>query len=163
MYNLKNVKNTREGVLLLLACNFTKSNTPPWMFFTFLKFYKWYQIAQNITNVDFSMFWWHQETPGCMLLACVQMISWTFKWKSVGFFEKVLGELYWCYYWQRCTRSKTTSIGKVKRCQTWMGLFIRPSLASNLITILLPVKDVVVTLIRLLNFNLKLGYCQVWS
>ena len=22
------------------ACNFTKSNTPPWAFFTFLKFYK---------------------------------------------------------------------------------------------------------------------------
>ena len=27
----------------------TKSNTPPWMFFTFFKLYKWYQIAQNIT------------------------------------------------------------------------------------------------------------------
>ena len=24
------------------------SNTPPWMFFTFLKLYKWYQITQNI-------------------------------------------------------------------------------------------------------------------
>ena len=31
------------------ACNFTKSNTPPWMFFTFFKLYKWYQIAQRIT------------------------------------------------------------------------------------------------------------------
>ena len=28
---------------------FTKSNTPPWVFFTFLKLYEWYQIAQNIT------------------------------------------------------------------------------------------------------------------
>ena len=28
--------------------NFTKINTPPWVFFTCLKFYKWYQIAQNI-------------------------------------------------------------------------------------------------------------------
>ena len=27
------------------ACNFTKSNTPPRMFLTFLKLYKWYQIA----------------------------------------------------------------------------------------------------------------------
>ena len=24
-------------------------NTPPWVFFTFLKLYKWYQIAQRIT------------------------------------------------------------------------------------------------------------------
>ena len=30
------------------ACYFTKSSTPPWVFFTFLKLYKWYQIAQNI-------------------------------------------------------------------------------------------------------------------
>ena len=34
--------------LRLLVCNFTKSNTPPWVFFTFL--YKWYQNTQNITN-----------------------------------------------------------------------------------------------------------------
>ena len=45
-YNLKNVKNT-PGVLLLVklqavACNFTKSNTPPWVFFTFFKLCTWY-------------------------------------------------------------------------------------------------------------------------
>ena len=33
--DMKNMKNTHGGVLLL-ACNFTKSNTPPWVFFTFL-------------------------------------------------------------------------------------------------------------------------------
>ena len=33
------------------ACNFTKSNSPPWVFFTFFfKLYKWYQIAQSITQ-----------------------------------------------------------------------------------------------------------------
>ena len=32
-----------------LACNFAKSNTSPWVFFTFFKLYNWYQIAQNIT------------------------------------------------------------------------------------------------------------------
>ena len=32
------------------ACNFTKSDTSPWVFFTFLKLYSWYQIVQNITN-----------------------------------------------------------------------------------------------------------------
>ena len=37
------MKNTHEGVLLLVvklqtkACNFTKSNTPPWVLFTFFK------------------------------------------------------------------------------------------------------------------------------
>ena len=37
------------GCARLLACNFTKSNTPPWVFFTLLKLYKWYQIVQNVT------------------------------------------------------------------------------------------------------------------
>ena len=56
LYNFKNMKNSRRWVLLLeklqaLACNFTKSNTPPWLFFMFLKLYKWYQIAQHISYV----------------------------------------------------------------------------------------------------------------
>ena len=46
----KNVKNAHGGVLILVACNFTKINTPPWVFFTFFKLYKWYKIAQCITN-----------------------------------------------------------------------------------------------------------------
>ena len=54
VHNLKNVKNTHGRVLILVkfqaeTCNFTKSNTPPWVFFTFFKLYKWYQIAQRIT------------------------------------------------------------------------------------------------------------------
>ena len=54
LYNLKNVKNTHGGVLLLAklqakGCSFTKSSTPPWVFFTFFKLYKWYQIMQNIS------------------------------------------------------------------------------------------------------------------
>ena len=40
LHNFKNVGNTHRGVLLLVklhasACNFTKSNTPPWVFFTY--------------------------------------------------------------------------------------------------------------------------------
>ena len=31
------------------VCIFTKINTPPWVFFTFFKLHKWYQIAQRIT------------------------------------------------------------------------------------------------------------------
>ena len=47
LYNLKNEKNTRGGVLISVkfqatkACNFTKSNTPLWVFFTFFNLYKW--------------------------------------------------------------------------------------------------------------------------
>ena len=64
LYYLKNVKNTHGGVLLLLklqasVCNFTQSNTLAWVFFTFLKLYKWYQMNHNdffcsIINVRFS-------------------------------------------------------------------------------------------------------------
>ena len=34
------------------ACNFSKINTPPWVFFMFFKLYKWYQIAQRTTFVN---------------------------------------------------------------------------------------------------------------
>ena len=45
LYNLKNMKNTDGGVIDLVkfqveACNFTKSNTPPCMLFTFFQLYK---------------------------------------------------------------------------------------------------------------------------
>ena len=54
LYNLKDVKNIHGGVLILVKlqtedCNFTKINTLPWVFFMFLKLYKWYKIAQCIT------------------------------------------------------------------------------------------------------------------
>ena len=31
------------------SVTFTKINTPPWMFLTFFKLYKWYQVAQRTT------------------------------------------------------------------------------------------------------------------
>ena len=53
--NLKNVKNTHRRVLswaklLAEVCNFTKSNTSPWVFLSLLNYYelyKQYQIVQN--------------------------------------------------------------------------------------------------------------------
>ena len=60
--NLRNVRNTHGGVLLLAklqakltkistsTCNFTKSSTSPWLSFTFFKLCKWYQIAQRTRN-----------------------------------------------------------------------------------------------------------------
>ena len=56
--NLKNLKNTHEGVLILVklqapACNFTKINTLSWVFFAFFKSYKWYQIVQRSTCMPY--------------------------------------------------------------------------------------------------------------
>ena len=42
-YNLKNAKNTYGRVLLF------KSDSPPWVFFTFSKLYKWCLIAQRMS------------------------------------------------------------------------------------------------------------------
>ena len=55
------MKNTHGGVLILvklqtLAFNFTKINTPPGLFFTLFKIYKWYQIAQRTTCIDDELF-----------------------------------------------------------------------------------------------------------
>ena len=54
LIQFKNVKTHMKECYLqesfqLQACNFTKSNTPPLIFFTFFKLYKWHQIAQHIT------------------------------------------------------------------------------------------------------------------
>ena len=56
LYSLKIVKNTHGGVFLLVklqteACIFTKSNTPPWVFFMFFILCNWYQIAQSTTYI----------------------------------------------------------------------------------------------------------------
>ena len=51
LYNLKNVKNTHGGVLLLVnvwAKSFNFNNTPPCVFLTFFILYKWYQITENL-------------------------------------------------------------------------------------------------------------------
>ena len=56
----KNVKNTHEVVLLLVKL--PKSNTAPCMFFTFFMLYKWYQIAQRITN-NCEWFSMHKKYP----------------------------------------------------------------------------------------------------
>ena len=43
----------RSLALSRLSCNFTKSSTPPWVFSTLFKLYKWYQIVRSITYVQF--------------------------------------------------------------------------------------------------------------
>ena len=75
LYNLKNMKNSHGGVLPLvqfqaLGCNFTKT-------FTFLKLYKWYQIAQRISynwNIDYK--WVDVSFKGqlCYILATFTLL-----------------------------------------------------------------------------------------
>ena len=48
----KRKKHPRWSLKGAEACSFTKSNTPSWVFLTFLKLYKWYQIAQSITYMS---------------------------------------------------------------------------------------------------------------
>ena len=60
LYNSKNMKNAHGGVLLLVKLqakvhDFTKSNTPPLVLFTFFKLYKRYQIAQSISYMKASI------------------------------------------------------------------------------------------------------------
>ena len=59
LYNLKNVKNTHWGLLLLVklkadVCNCTKNNVPPWVFFTFLNFKNFAKLRKTsqIYNVE---------------------------------------------------------------------------------------------------------------
>ena len=47
------------------ACNFSKINTPPWVFFTLFKLYKWYQITKRTTLWENDFLWeiWPQSYP----------------------------------------------------------------------------------------------------
>ena len=77
-----------------------KSNTPPWVFFTFFKLYKWYQIAQSITYSSLiaqllNCFWQEIEQSLlaywynliCTFFRCDSSPQWTvvliLKWVSV--------------------------------------------------------------------------------
>ena len=42
--------NSLKNVHVCPNVHVSISDTPPWVYFTFLKMYKWYQIAQSITN-----------------------------------------------------------------------------------------------------------------
>ena len=54
----KREKHPRSSVTFSKSCRlqtyciFTKSSTPPLVLFTFLKFYKWYLIAQSVSYLD---------------------------------------------------------------------------------------------------------------
>ena len=100
LYNLKNVKNTHGGFLLLVklqakARNFTKSSTPLWVFFTFFKLCKRYQIGQSITNILA-----HTEMTSYLLSEIrnsVRALSKELFQKHYKYFVKLIGYLY-IYY-----------------------------------------------------------------
>ena len=53
LFRQKNKYEVDSFVEKQKACNFTKINTPPWVFITFFKLYKWHQIAQRITYIAY--------------------------------------------------------------------------------------------------------------
>ena len=61
MSSFKNIKDTHGWVLLLvklqaLVCNFTKNNTPPWVFFTFLKIVQ--MVRNRPMHLKLCSTWW---------------------------------------------------------------------------------------------------------
>ena len=49
VYTYENGVYSYSYTAIAETCNFTEINTPPWVFFTFFKLYKCYQIAQRTT------------------------------------------------------------------------------------------------------------------
>ena len=58
----KREENPWRNVNFSKVAGFTKINTPPWLFFTFFKLYKWYRIAQRITYHSTSHYDSHVNT-----------------------------------------------------------------------------------------------------
>ena len=61
----------------LKACNFTKSNTPPWVFFVIFKLNKWYQITQNILYdvQDTISIWLFTSNTGHQSIRQIELIT----------------------------------------------------------------------------------------
>ena len=57
----------------------TFSNTPQWVFFTFFKLYKWYQIAQNIASGSRDMLKFNFSEKGLGLVSPQNVCVWFFK------------------------------------------------------------------------------------
>ena len=79
----KHEKHPWRSVTFSKACNFTKSNGPLWVFFTFLKLFKWYQIAQSITCIQLKFLSFLSGTGEvnnilleCPLLVCRGIFTW---------------------------------------------------------------------------------------
>ena len=75
--DLKKVKNTHGGVLLLVkllakASNLTKSNTPPWVFFFFKKLCKRYQVAERSSYICYYIICMAVPLSQLCLLVCVK-------------------------------------------------------------------------------------------
>ena len=61
-------------------CNFAESKTSSWVFFTFFKLYKWYQIAQSITRSTSKVYhgfqWWNRAKNHVVRVMEVKALSW---------------------------------------------------------------------------------------
>ena len=51
----KSLHSKANKVTFVRTCNFTKTNTPPWLFYTLLKLYKCYQIGFTLGKIQHSL------------------------------------------------------------------------------------------------------------
>ena len=100
-YHWPNLKNCEKHSIdeCILAC------TPPWLFLTFLKLCKWYQIAQNITLIMESV------TKTCSLEMAVYMF-WKFKEKQPLVLAKFLKNVFCGDHFQSSYKRQACNLSK---------------------------------------------------
>ena len=75
-------------------CYFAKINTPPWVFFMFLKLHKYYQIAQSITYYKYPFLAF--TTSSIVVLKTICRINLTLWWKYRDEWIKYLKLFHFC-------------------------------------------------------------------
>ena len=121
LYNLKNVKSTHGGVLILVkllaeACDFTKINTPPWVLFTFLKFYRMvsncathqicYFVWSALKHAGRTLMWFTWVHFLCGLhgildkLILIQRKFWTIK-ENISKEKQLFENIKICFHWYK--------------------------------------------------------------
>ena len=100
----------------LLAWNFTRSHTPPWVFFPFFKLYKWYQILQNMTytfsaRIKIS---WRKS------FSCIQIMTWfTIYFEQYQHIkQEPKNKKYWISFWHDRNRYEVTGLC-LRTCLDW--------------------------------------------
>ena len=73
-------KNVIDTISKVESCNLTKSSTPLWgvFFFMFLRFYKWYQLAQSMFSRNIWLLFLFGLLPQSSYCAGHMMLWWEF-------------------------------------------------------------------------------------
>ena len=102
----KNMKSTNGVVILLVkwqasVCNFSnKIIIPPWVFFTFFKLRKWYQIVQSITYFILMRGKAANNNHNCEKLSNILIVSTQYVSKWGGFLCRSNTASTFIWYWK---------------------------------------------------------------